>query len=148
MRVDVSVVSEEKYEQLWVPDAKFCYLFNGCKEWSTNNPYLNIWIQRVWLQMESISWNFGLIMTLQGNTKETYNKNMLQSTCGWVWTRTGLDRVENFAPTGVRYLGRPACGESLYRLSYTGPHLFATICYSCHGNSNILEYNDVLVSTG
>jgi len=42
--------------------------------------------------------------------------------------------------------GRPACGESLYRLSYPSPHLFATVYYLCHKDSNILEYK--VVSTG
>ena len=39
---------------------------------------------------------------------------------GWapgpVWTG-----AENLAPTGIRSPDRPACSESLYRLSYRGP---------------------------
>ena len=39
---------------------------------------------------------------------------------GWapgpVWTG-----AENLAPTGIRSPDRPACSESLYRLSYPGP---------------------------
>jgi hypothetical protein len=35
---------------------------------------------------------------------------------GSVWTD-----VENLAPTGIQSSDRPACNESLYRLSYRGP---------------------------
>ena len=35
---------------------------------------------------------------------------------GPVWTG-----AENVAPTGIRFPDRPARGDSLYRLSYTGP---------------------------
>jgi hypothetical protein len=36
-------------------------------------------------------------------------------TSGPVWTC-----AKNLAPTGIRYLERPACSQSLYRLSYPG----------------------------
>jgi hypothetical protein len=40
---------------------------------------------------------------------------------GWTpgpfWTR-----AENFAPIGIRFPDRPARSQSLYRLSYPGPH--------------------------
>ena len=38
-------------------------------------------------------------------------------TPGQVWTG-----AENLAPTGIRSQDRPARSESLYRLSYRGPH--------------------------
>ena len=42
---------------------------------------------------------------------------------GWasdpVWTG-----AENLAPTGIRSQDRPACGQSLYRLSYPGIKLY------------------------
>ena len=41
-------------------------------------------------------------------------------TPGPVWTG-----AENLAPTGIRSPDRPACSESLYRLSYPGPRLFS-----------------------
>jgi hypothetical protein len=34
--------------------------------------------------------------------------------------------VENFASTGIRSPDRPARSESLYRLSYPGPHFIRT----------------------
>ena len=37
---------------------------------------------------------------------------------GLVWTGT-----ENLAPTGIRSPDRPTRSESLYRLSYRGPHM-------------------------
>jgi hypothetical protein len=41
---------------------------------------------------------------------------------GWapgpVWTA-----AENLVPTGIRSADRPARSESLYRLSYPGPHI-------------------------
>jgi hypothetical protein len=39
---------------------------------------------------------------------------------GWVEVG-GLDGCGNLGPTGVRSPDRPACSESLYRLSYPGP---------------------------
>ena len=36
---------------------------------------------------------------------------------GWVGPRAGLDG-EKSRPTGIRSLDRPACSQSLYRLSY------------------------------
>jgi hypothetical protein len=42
---------------------------------------------------------------------------------GWapgpVWTG-----AENLAPTGIRFPDHPARSQSLYRLSYRGPHFF------------------------
>jgi len=40
-----------------------------------------------------------------------------------VGPRAGLDRCGKSPPTGIRSLDRPTLSESLYRLSYTGPHL-------------------------
>ena len=37
---------------------------------------------------------------------------------GWMGPRPNWTDAENLAPTGIRSLDRPACGESLYRLSY------------------------------
>ena len=42
-------------------------------------------------------------------------------TGGWVGPRAGLDGCRKSRPTGVRSPDRPACSESLYRLSYPGP---------------------------
>jgi hypothetical protein len=46
---------------------------------------------------------------------------------GWapgpVWTGT-----EILAPTGIRSPDRPERSESLYRLSYAGPHTFTINC--------------------
>jgi len=39
----------------------------------------------------------------------------------WVGPRARLDSAENLAPTGIQSLDRPACSESLYRLSYPDP---------------------------
>jgi hypothetical protein len=38
----------------------------------------------------------------------------------WVGFGASLDDTENLAPTGIRYLDRPARCESLYRLQYLG----------------------------
>jgi hypothetical protein len=35
---------------------------------------------------------------------------------GWVGPKAGLDRAENFSPSGIRSLDRPARSESLYQL--------------------------------
>ena len=40
---------------------------------------------------------------------------------GWAGPRVGLDRCEKFRPTEIRSPGRPARGQPLYRLSYSGP---------------------------
>ena len=54
---------------------------------------------------------------------------------GWVGPRTGLDRRENIASTGIRSPDRPARSESLYRLSYSG-------IQDCHGKSSIWHGKD------
>jgi hypothetical protein len=41
--------------------------------------------------------------------------------------RAGLDRRKISTPTGIRSPERPACSESLYRLSYSGPQIFPRI---------------------
>jgi hypothetical protein len=41
---------------------------------------------------------------------------------GWVGPRAGWTGGENLAPIGIRSPDRPARSESLYRLSYRGPH--------------------------
>ena len=38
----------------------------------------------------------------------------------WVGPTAGLDGCGK-SPTGIRFPGRPAISESLYRLSYSGP---------------------------
>jgi len=41
----------------------------------------------------------------------------------------GLDGCGKLAPTGIRSPDRPARSESLYRLSYPGPHdMFVCVC--------------------
>ena len=40
----------------------------------------------------------------------------------WLGPRAGVEDVENVAPTGIRSPDRPARSQSLYRLSYRGPH--------------------------
>ena len=39
---------------------------------------------------------------------------------GWVGLRARLEGAENLAPIGIQSPDRPACSESLYRLSYPG----------------------------
>ena len=61
-------------------------------------------------------------------------------TLGPVWTG-----VENFDATGVRSPDRPARSESLYRLSYHGPHFRhdkkakcnAVVTSFIHGGANV-----------
>ena len=43
-------------------------------------------------------------------------------TGGWVVPGPVWTDAENLAPSGIRYPDRPARSESLYRLSYHGPH--------------------------
>jgi sensor histidine kinase YesM len=38
--------------------------------------------------------------------------------------RTGLEGAENLVPTRIQSPDRPARSESLYRLSYPGPHIY------------------------
>ena len=46
-------------------------------------------------------------------------------TGGWVGPRAGLDRCgKSRPPAGIRSPDRPACIQSLYRLSYTDPLSF------------------------
>jgi hypothetical protein len=45
---------------------------------------------------------------------------------GWVGPKTGLDGCGKLASNGIRSPHRPACTESLYRLSYPGPVLFGS----------------------
>ena len=42
--------------------------------------------------------------------------------------RAGLDWCGKSRPTGIRSPDRPARRQSLYRLSYTGPHLLFMLC--------------------
>jgi hypothetical protein len=42
---------------------------------------------------------------------------------GWVGPRAGLGRCGKLSLPPVRYPDRPARSESLYRLSYPGPHM-------------------------
>ena len=42
-------------------------------------------------------------------------------TGGWVGPRASLDRCGKSRPTGIRSPERPACSQSLYRLSYRDP---------------------------
>ena len=42
---------------------------------------------------------------------------------GWAPGPVWMD-AENLAPTGIQALDHPALSESLYRLSYPGPHHF------------------------
>ena len=45
-------------------------------------------------------------------------------TGGWVGPRAGVDGCgKSRSPTGIRSPDRPARGESLYRMSYRGPHI-------------------------
>jgi hypothetical protein len=44
-----------------------------------------------------------------------------------VGPRAGVDICGKFAATGIRSPGRPALSESLYRLSYPGPHALIKI---------------------
>jgi hypothetical protein len=53
-----------------------------------------------------------------------------------VWTG-----AENLALTGIRSPGRPACSESLYRLSYPGP-------YNVEGNSYYEEEDMISAKIG
>jgi hypothetical protein len=50
-----------------------------------------------------------------------------------VWaTETVWTGVENIAPTGIRSPDRPACSQSLYRLSYPGPsHIYFFFNLAC-----------------
>ena len=58
----------------------------------------------------------------------------------WVGLRAGLDGCGKSRPTGIRSPDRPARSESLYRLSYPGPHMHVTnvitrgteISHSCY----------------
>ena len=50
----------------------------------------------------------------------------------WVGPRASLDATENLAPTVVRTLNRPACSESLCRLSNPGRIVL-------HNNVNIID---------
>ena len=43
---------------------------------------------------------------------------------GWVGPRAGLDGCGKPRPTEIRSPDRPACSESLYRLSYRGRHMW------------------------
>ena len=43
--------------------------------------------------------------------------------------RSGLMRIIS-PPTGIRFPDRPACSESLYRLSYPGPFRIGNTIYS------------------
>jgi len=43
---------------------------------------------------------------------------------GWVGPEPVWKGAENLAPTGIRSPGHPARSESLYRLSYPGPHIY------------------------
>jgi hypothetical protein len=56
---------------------------------------------------------------------------------GWVGPRTGLEGVENLAPTGVRSPDLPARSKSLYRLSYPGLPIRSTK-WKYKGNHNHL----------
>ena len=42
-----------------------------------------------------------------------------------------LTDAENEHPTGVQFLDRPACGESLYLLGYSGPQQMASTLAKC-----------------
>ena len=41
---------------------------------------------------------------------------------GWLEPRAGVEGAENVATTGIRTPDRPFRSQSLYRLSYRGPH--------------------------
>ena len=65
------------------------------------------------------------------------NLNALVQEAGWtpgpVWTG-----AENLASTGIRSSDRPARSESLYRLSYPGPHS----CYGTVINQGNIQFVD------
>jgi hypothetical protein len=48
---------------------------------------------------------------------------------GWVGIRAGLDGCGKFHPIRIRPLDRPACSESLYRLSYPGAQEYMCIIF-------------------
>jgi len=48
---------------------------------------------------------------------------------GWIYPWPVWTGAENFAPTGIRSLDRPARSESLYRLSYPSPHYIYIYIY-------------------
>jgi hypothetical protein len=58
---------------------------------------------------------------------------------GPVWTG-----AENLAPTGFRSPDRPVRSESLYRLSYPGPHLYHSIVGKS-GNLNLCVIQEVIM---
>jgi len=49
---------------------------------------------------------------------------------GWIYPWPVWTGAENFAPTGIRSLDRPARSESLYRLSYPSPHYIYIYIYA------------------
>jgi hypothetical protein len=58
-------------------------------------------------------------------------------TGGWVGPRAGLDMCKkNLAPTGIQSLDRPACNQSLYRLSYPAQ---LTTCSSIYLKKAIVQ---------
>ena len=58
--------------------------------------------------------------------RSLYHQERLGTHCigGWVGPRAGLDGCGKSRPTWIRSPDRPACSESLYRLSYPGPSLY------------------------
>jgi len=57
-------------------------------------------------------------------------KHSTHCTGGWVGPRAGLDGgTECLALTGIPSPDRPACSESLYRLSYPAPLLYIIFIY-------------------
>ena len=78
-----------------------------------------------------------------------YNLDPMPSTCrftrrerpdthcigGWIGLRARLDGCRKSRPNGIRSPERPACSESLYRLSYPGPLFVSVINEFCSYNS-------------